>query len=51
MLITNPPYTETEQKRAYFLELSKEDTDEEGATTYERLVFAYDEEVAVSVTQ
>ena len=49
--ITNPHYTESDQKRAYFLELSKEGTDAQGATVYERLVFAYDEKVAVGVTK
>ena len=49
--ITNPHYTESDQKRAYFLELFKEGTDAEEATVYERLVFAYDEKVAVGGTK
>ena len=49
--MTSPHYTESHEKRAYFLELSQEDTDAGGATVYKRLVFAYNEKVAVGVTK
>ena len=48
--ISNPHYTESDQKRAYILELAKEDTDDEGATVYKRLVFSYSEKAAVGLT-